>query len=68
MHRLMLKRYLYAGEIFKQYNDNHSTFIEDRTKGDAIYELMKGVDYDIQIVYVHDWKRAKRYDVVSKNR
>ena len=32
---------LYAGEIFKQYNDNLATFIEDRTKGDAIYELMK---------------------------
>ena len=24
---------LYAGEIFKQYNDNLATFIEDRTKG-----------------------------------
>ncbi|MED2864820.1 collagenase ColA [Bacillus thuringiensis] len=39
---------LYAGEIFKQYNDNLATFIEDRTKGDAIYELMKGIDFDIQ--------------------
>ncbi|MEH7460061.1 collagenase ColA [Bacillus sp. JJ1127] len=42
----------YAGEIFKQYNDNLSTFIEDRTKGDAIYNLMKGIDYDVQS-YMH---------------
>ncbi|SDZ26330.1 collagenase ColA [Bacillus sp. 166amftsu] len=38
----------YAGEIFKQYNDNLTTFIEDRTKGDAVYELMKGIDYEVQ--------------------
>ncbi|EJQ49905.1 hypothetical protein IEQ_02731 [Bacillus cereus BAG6X1-2] len=38
----------YAGEIFKQYNDNLSTFIEDRTKGDAVYNLMKEVDYEVQ--------------------
>ncbi|PFA24687.1 collagenase [Bacillus cereus] len=38
----------YAAEIFKQYNDNLSTFIEDRTKGDAIYNLMKEIDYDVQ--------------------
>ncbi|MEY8348518.1 collagenase ColA [Bacillus cereus] len=38
----------YAGEIFKQYNDNLATFIEDRTKGDAVYELMKGIDYEVQ--------------------
>ncbi|PEA06988.1 collagenase [Bacillus cereus] len=38
----------YAGEIFKQYNDNLSTFIEDRTKGDAVYNLMKEIDYEVQ--------------------
>ncbi len=35
-------------KFLKQYNDNLATFIEDRTKGDAIYELMKGIDFDIQ--------------------
>ena len=44
----MWKRFNMQAEIFKQYNDNLSTFIDDRTKGDAIYDLMKGVDYDIQ--------------------
>ncbi|MEN1938203.1 collagenase ColA [Paenibacillus sp. 102] len=39
---------LYAGEIFKQYNDNLAAFIEDHTKGDAIYNLMKGIDYEVQ--------------------
>ncbi|MBO1625957.1 collagenase ColA [Bacillus arachidis] len=43
----------YAGEIFKQYNDNLTTFIEDRTKGDAVYELMKGIDYEVQS-YMYD--------------
>ncbi|MEB3054353.1 MULTISPECIES: collagenase ColA [Bacillus] len=38
----------YAAGILKQYNDNLSTFIEDRTKGDAIYNLMKEIDYDVQ--------------------
>ncbi|CAI8801271.1 MULTISPECIES: collagenase ColA [Bacillus] len=38
----------YAAGILKQYNDNFSTFIEDRTKGDAIYNLMKEIDYDVQ--------------------
>ncbi|PEI96357.1 collagenase [Bacillus pseudomycoides] len=38
----------YAGEIFKQYNDNLATFIEDYTKGNAVYDLMKGIDYEVQ--------------------
>ncbi|MEH7463043.1 collagenase ColA [Bacillus thuringiensis] len=38
----------YAGEIFKQYNDNLATFIEDRTKGDAVYNLMREIDYEVQ--------------------
>ncbi|PEY36366.1 collagenase [Bacillus cereus] len=43
----------YAGEIFKQYNDNLATFIADRTKSDAVYELMKGIDYEVQS-YMYD--------------
>ncbi|SFD59323.1 microbial collagenase [Bacillus sp. 491mf] len=38
----------YAGGIFKQYNDNLATFIEDITKGNAVYELLKGIDYEVQ--------------------
>ncbi|HDX9590608.1 TPA: collagenase [Bacillus pseudomycoides] len=43
----------YAGEIFKQYNDNLATFIEDYTKGNAVYELMKNIDFDVQ-TYMYD--------------
>ncbi|QWI73015.1 collagenase (plasmid) [Bacillus mycoides] len=38
----------YASGILKQYNDNLGTFLEDRTKGDAIYNLMKEIDYEVQ--------------------
>ncbi|MDP7978971.1 collagenase ColA [Bacillus multifaciens] len=43
----------YAGKIFKQYNDNLATFIEDYTKGNAVYELMKNIDFDVQ-TYMYD--------------
>ncbi|MEH7461714.1 collagenase [Bacillus thuringiensis] len=43
----------YASVIFKQYNDNLATFIEDYTKGNAVYELMKNIDFDVQ-TYMYD--------------
>ncbi|MES1052541.1 collagenase [Bacillus thuringiensis] len=49
----------YAGEVFKQYNDNLATFIEDYTKGNAVHELMKGIDYDIQTYMYSTGKEAK---------
>ncbi|CAH2463077.1 collagenase [Bacillus sp. S4] len=48
----------YASEILKQYNDNLGTFLEDRTKGDAIYNLMKEIDYDVQS-YMYTGKEPK---------
>ncbi|MDC2863710.1 collagenase ColA [Bacillus sp. BP-3] len=38
----------YAGNILKQYNDNISTYVSDRNKGDALYNLIQGIDDDIQ--------------------
>ncbi|PFL24769.1 collagenase [Bacillus cereus] len=49
----------YAGEIFKQYNDNIATFIGEQTKGNAVYELMRGIDYDIQAFMYNTGKEAK---------
>lgn len=36
-----------AVPILKQYNNNVNTFIEDNGKGDAVYEIMGGIEYDI---------------------
>ncbi|MGG2017976.1 collagenase [Bacillus sp. S10(2024)] len=49
----------YAGGIFKQYNDDLATFIEDRTKGDAVYELMRGIDYEVQS-YMYDTNKEPK--------
>ncbi|MBK3496545.1 collagenase ColA [Viridibacillus sp. YIM B01967] len=38
----------YAAKILKQYNGNLSTYESDPLKGQAIYELIKGIDYDMQ--------------------
>ncbi|MGG0762939.1 collagenase ColA [Bacillus paramycoides] len=38
----------YAANILKQYNDNLSTYANDYTKEQAVYEIIKGIDYDIQ--------------------
>ena len=38
----------YASNILKQYNDNYTTYVNDRMKGQAIYDIMQGIDYDIQ--------------------
>ncbi|WP_410985671.1 collagenase ColA [Bacillus cereus] len=38
----------YAGNILKQYNDNISTYVSDRNKGDALYNLIQAIDDDIQ--------------------
>ncbi|MGG3652326.1 collagenase ColA [Bacillus pseudomycoides] len=38
----------YAGNILKQYNDNISTYVSDKNKGDALYNLIQGIDEDIQ--------------------
>ncbi|WP_459502664.1 collagenase ColA [Bacillus sp. C1] len=43
----------YAANILKQYNDNFSTYVNDRTKGQAVYDLMQGIDYDMQS-YLYD--------------
>ncbi|MGN4811427.1 collagenase ColA, partial [Bacillus cereus group sp. MYBK108-2] len=38
----------YAVNVLKQYNDNLSTYVSDYAKGQAVYEIVKGIDYDIQ--------------------
>ncbi|MED1412852.1 MULTISPECIES: collagenase ColA [Bacillus] len=38
----------YAANILKQYNDNLSTHANDYAKEQAVYEIVKGIDYDIQ--------------------
>jgi microbial collagenase len=37
----------YATNILKQYNDNFSTYVKDPRKGEVIYNLMQGIDYDL---------------------
>ncbi|MBG9522811.1 collagenase ColA, partial [Bacillus thuringiensis] len=38
----------YAVNVLKHYNDNLSTYVSDYAKGQAVYEIVKGIDYDIQ--------------------
>ncbi|PEA55728.1 collagenase [Bacillus pseudomycoides] len=42
----------YAAKILKQYNNNLSTYENDRKKGEAVYALMQAVDADIET----DWR------------
>ncbi|HDX9580690.1 TPA: collagenase, partial [Bacillus pseudomycoides] len=42
----------YAAKILKQYNNNLSTYENDRKKGEAVYALMQAVDADIDT----DWR------------
>ncbi|MFJ3390472.1 collagenase [Lysinibacillus sp. NPDC086135] len=42
----------YAAKILKQFNENLSTYESDRLKGQAIYDLIHGIDYDLQS-YMH---------------
>ncbi|MBO1579958.1 collagenase ColA [Bacillus sp. XF8] len=46
----------YATNILKQYNDHLSTYVGDRTKGQAIYDIIQGIDYDIQS-YLYDTRK-----------
>ncbi|KEK23343.1 collagenase ColA [Bacillus gaemokensis] len=46
----------YAANILKQYNDNFSTYVSDRMKGQAVYDLMQGIDYDMQS-YLYDTRK-----------
>ncbi|PGS82767.1 collagenase [Bacillus thuringiensis] len=48
----------YASNILKQYNDNFTTYVNDRMKGQAIYDMMQGIDYDIQSYLVEARKEA----------
>lgn len=38
----------YAANILKQFNDNLSTYANNYAKEQAVYEIIKGIDYDIQ--------------------
>lgn len=38
----------YAANILKQFNDNLSTYANNYAKEQAVYEIVKGIDYDIQ--------------------
>ncbi|MDC2865083.1 collagenase ColA [Bacillus sp. BP-3] len=49
----------YAGGIFKQYNDDLTTFIGEKAKGDAVYELMRGIDYEVQS-YMYDTNKEPK--------
>ncbi|GGE83607.1 collagenase ColA [Priestia taiwanensis] len=40
----------YAAEILKQYTDNLSTYVKDHRKGEAVYSLMQGIEYDLDSV------------------
>lgn len=37
----------YAAKILKQYNNNLSAYMNEPTKGEAVYALMQGVEYDL---------------------
>ena len=44
---------------FKQYNDNFSTWVDNLSAGNVIYDIMQGVDYDIQS-YLYDTRKAPK--------
>lgn len=46
----------YATKILKQYNDNLSTYEAENSKGQAIYDLIQGIDYDLQS-YLYDTRK-----------
>ncbi|MGE7875421.1 collagenase ColA [Bacillus paramycoides] len=48
----------YAANILKQYNDNISTYINDKKKGDAVYNLLQGIDSDMQSYLGKTGKKA----------
>ncbi|MET4558956.1 microbial collagenase [Lysinibacillus parviboronicapiens] len=48
----------YAAKILKQYNENLSTYESDPLKGAAIYDLMQGIDYDLQSYLQETLKEA----------
>lgn len=48
----------YASNILKQYNDNFTNYVNDRMKGQAIYDIMQGIDYDIQSYLIEARKEA----------
>ncbi|MFF2179503.1 collagenase [Lysinibacillus sp. NPDC058147] len=45
-----------ATKILKQYNENLSTYESKYSKGQAIYDLMHGIDFDLQS-YLHDERK-----------
>ena len=55
----MWKRSHQLQKIFKQYNDNFSTLVDNLSAGNAIYDIMQGVDYDIQS-YLYDTRKAPK--------
>jgi microbial collagenase len=44
--------------FLKRYSENLSTYESDRLKGQAIYDLMQGIDYDIQSYLQETGKEA----------
>ncbi|ENQ3080445.1 collagenase [Bacillus cereus] len=49
----------YAAKILKQYNNNLSTYISDRAKGNAVYALIQAVDVDIYTDWILSGKETK---------
>ncbi|WP_342503686.1 collagenase [Lysinibacillus sp. FSL L8-0126] len=45
-----------ATKILKQYNENLSTFEDESSKGQAIYDVIHGIDYDLQS-YLYDTRK-----------
>ncbi|EMA6343894.1 collagenase ColA [Bacillus cytotoxicus] len=48
----------YAANILKQYNDNLATYVSDFMKGQAVYSLIQGIDYDIDSYVYASHKEA----------
>ncbi|KFN02275.1 PKD domain-containing protein [Bacillus clarus] len=46
----------YAANILKQYNDHFNTYVNDRMKGQVVYDIMQGIDYDMQS-YLFDTRK-----------
>jgi microbial collagenase len=56
----------YATKILKQYNDNISAYINDRGKGQAIYSVMQGIDYDVNSILYDSRKKPNETMVYGK--
>lgn len=54
-----------ATPILKQYNDNFDSYIKERSKGSAIYDILQGIEYDTS-EYLRDIRDSEKTPFYGK--